>query len=58
VLHFTEGLSYPEMAQLTGLGVSALKMRVARACQRLRTLLAPTHHPAAPAASLPETRRG
>jgi RNA polymerase sigma-70 factor, ECF subfamily len=58
VLHFTEGLSYPEMAQLTGLGVSALKMRVARACHRLRTLLAPTHQPAPSAVPLPETRRG
>ncbi len=39
VLHFTEGLSYPEMAAITGTGVSALKMRVHRACDRLRTLL-------------------
>ncbi len=39
VLHFTEGLSYPEMAVVTGAGVSALKMRVHRACERLRALL-------------------
>jgi RNA polymerase sigma-70 factor (ECF subfamily) len=40
VLHFTDGLSYPEMAAATGVGVSALKMRVHRACERLRALLA------------------
>jgi len=57
VLHFTEGLSYPEMAELTGLGVSALKMRVARGCERLRALLLPGRlTPASP--SQPETRHG
>jgi RNA polymerase sigma-70 factor, ECF subfamily len=32
-------LSYAEMAELTGAGESALKMRVQRACARLRHLL-------------------
>jgi RNA polymerase sigma-70 factor (ECF subfamily) len=44
VLHFTEGLSYPEMSAVTGTGVSALKMRVHRACDRLRTLLSDVIH--------------
>lgn len=44
VLHFTEGLSYPEMAAVTGTGVSALKMRVHRACDKLRTLLTDVSH--------------
>jgi RNA polymerase sigma-70 factor (ECF subfamily) len=39
VLRFGEELSYEEMASVTGLGVSALKMRVKRACLRLRALL-------------------
>lgn len=39
VLRFAEDLSYEEMATVTGVGVSALKMRVQRACSRLRTLL-------------------
>lgn len=39
VLRFAEELSYEEMATVTGVGVSALKMRVQRACSRLRTLL-------------------
>jgi RNA polymerase sigma-70 factor (ECF subfamily) len=29
-------MSYDEMSVLTGVGVSALKMRVKRACDRLR----------------------
>jgi RNA polymerase sigma-70 factor (ECF subfamily) len=29
-------MSYEEMSALTGVGVSALKMRVKRACDRLR----------------------
>ena len=40
VLKFAEDLSYEEISKLTGVGVSALKMRVQRACTRLRTLLA------------------
>jgi RNA polymerase sigma-70 factor, ECF subfamily len=39
VLRFTEARSYDEMASITGVGVSALKMRVQRACARLRSLL-------------------
>ena len=40
VLRFAEELTYDEMAAVTGVGVSALKMRVQRACIRLRSLLA------------------
>jgi len=32
------------MAEVTGVGVSALKMRVKRACERLRELLEEVHH--------------
>ena len=39
LLKHVEELSYEEMASLTGVGVSALKMRVKRACDRLRDLL-------------------
>lgn len=39
LLKHVEGLSYEEMAVITGAGVSALKMRVQRACTRLRVLL-------------------
>jgi RNA polymerase sigma-70 factor, ECF subfamily len=39
VLKHVEEMSYDEMAELTGAGVSALKMRVKRACDRLRELL-------------------
>lgn len=42
VLRFAEELRYDEIAAITGVGVSALKMRVQRACSRLRALLA-TH---------------
>lgn len=41
LLKHVEALSYEEMATLTGTGVSALKMRVKRACERLRHLLDP-----------------
>lgn len=44
VLKYVEGLSYEEIAQLTGAGVSALKMRVKRACERLRELLEGAYH--------------
>jgi RNA polymerase sigma-70 factor, ECF subfamily len=40
LLKHVEDLSYDEMAAVTGLGVSALKMRVKRACDRLQELLA------------------
>jgi RNA polymerase sigma-70 factor (ECF subfamily) len=36
VLKYIEDLSYEEMSAATGVGVSALKMRVKRACDRLR----------------------
>jgi RNA polymerase sigma-70 factor (ECF subfamily) len=39
LLKYTEDFSYEEMAMITGTGVSALKMRVKRACARLRELL-------------------
>jgi RNA polymerase sigma-70 factor (ECF subfamily) len=41
VLKHVEELSYEEMSALTGANVSALKMRVKRACDRLRQLLDP-----------------
>jgi len=44
LLRFSAGLSYEEMAAATGAGVSALKMRVARACARLRALLGASIH--------------
>lgn len=43
LLKHVEDLSYEQMAQLTGVGVSALKMRVKRACDRLREMLDGTH---------------
>lgn len=39
LLKHVEGLTYEEMATITGAGVPALKMRVSRACERLRELL-------------------
>ena len=39
LLKHVEDLSYEEMQALTGLSESALKMRVKRACERLRELL-------------------
>jgi len=39
VLRDVEDLSYEEIASITGLPISALKMRVRRACERLRSLL-------------------
>ena len=44
VLRFSAELSYEEMAAATGAGVSALKMRVKRACARLRALLGESVH--------------
>jgi len=43
VLRLGEELTYDEMAAVTGAGVSALKMRVARALTRLRELLTEVH---------------
>ena len=42
VLRFADDLTFDEMATVTGVGVSALKMRVQRACARLRALLTET----------------
>jgi RNA polymerase sigma-70 factor (ECF subfamily) len=39
ILKHVEELSYEEMAAITGVGISALKMRVKRACERMRELL-------------------
>jgi RNA polymerase sigma-70 factor (ECF subfamily) len=39
VLKHVDDLSYDEISVITGVGVSALKMRVKRACDRLRDLL-------------------
>lgn len=39
LLKHVEDLGYEEISELTGVGVSALKMRVKRACERLRALL-------------------
>ncbi|MCC6243751.1 MAG: RNA polymerase sigma factor [Gemmatimonadaceae bacterium] len=39
LLKFAEGLEYTEMSAMTGLGESALKMRVKRGVDRLRALL-------------------
>ena len=39
LLKHVEGLSYVDMMEVTGVGESALKMRVKRACERLRELL-------------------
>jgi RNA polymerase sigma-70 factor (ECF subfamily) len=39
LLKHVEQLSYDEMAAATGIGVSALKMRVKRACDRMQWLL-------------------
>ena len=44
VMKFVEELSYEEMSEITGAGVSALKMRVKRACDRLRELLEGVYH--------------
>ena len=39
LLKHVEELEYDEMAEITGAGVSALKMRVKRACERMRAVL-------------------
>jgi RNA polymerase sigma-70 factor, ECF subfamily len=39
LLRYVEMMSYEEMSAATGAGVSALKMRVQRGCDRLRVLL-------------------
>jgi RNA polymerase sigma-70 factor (ECF subfamily) len=42
LLHHVEGFAYDEIAAITGVGVSALKMRVKRACDHLRERLQET----------------
>lgn len=44
LLKYVEELSYEEISEITGVGVSALKMRVKRACDGLRDLLEGVHH--------------
>jgi RNA polymerase sigma-70 factor (ECF subfamily) len=44
LLKHVEDLEYEEMAQLTGAGVSALKMRVKRAREQLQRILKETEH--------------
>ena len=39
LMRHVEGFDYEKMAAITGAGVSALKMRVKRACERLQRLL-------------------
>jgi RNA polymerase sigma-70 factor (ECF subfamily) len=43
LLKHVEDMSYEEMSEITGAGISALKMRVKRACERLRELLEEVH---------------
>ena len=40
LLKYAEGLEYTEMSKMTGVGESALKMRVKRGSERLRAILA------------------
>jgi RNA polymerase sigma-70 factor (ECF subfamily) len=44
VLKYVEELEYSEMAAVTGAGISALKMRVKRACDALRPMLETIYH--------------
>ena len=39
VLRYADELDYDEISSITGAGISALKMRVKRGCQRLRAIL-------------------
>ncbi|MGI8620163.1 MAG: RNA polymerase sigma factor [Gemmatimonadaceae bacterium] len=43
LMKYVEEMSYEEIAQVTGVGVSALKMRVKRTADRLRELLEEAH---------------
>jgi len=43
LMKHVEQLSYEEIAEITGDGISALKMRVKRACARLREILEEVH---------------
>jgi len=44
LLKYVEEMSYEEISGITGVGVSALKMRVKRACDGLRDLLEGVYH--------------
>lgn len=44
VLRYADDLTYDEMARITGIGTSALKMRVQRAFTRLRSILEEVPH--------------
>ena len=44
LLKHVEDLSYEEISETTGVGISALKMRVKRACDRMRVLLQEAYH--------------
>ena len=44
LLKHVEQLSYEEMTEITGVGISALKMRVQRACEKLQSLLEEDRH--------------
>lgn len=44
LLKHVEELSYEEISEMTGVGISALKMRVKRACDRMRVLLQEAYH--------------
>jgi RNA polymerase sigma-70 factor (ECF subfamily) len=44
LLKYGEGLEYREMSAMTGVGISALKMRVKRACEALRPRLEAEFH--------------
>lgn len=46
-MRYLVGLDYREMTAATGVGCSALKMRVQRGCARLRAAMPPLHHDAA-----------
>lgn len=43
LLKHVEDMGYEEMSAVTGVGVSALKMRVKRACERMRAMLHEVH---------------
>jgi DNA-directed RNA polymerase specialized sigma24 family protein len=44
LLKYGEGMEYREMSAITGVGISALKMRVKRACDFLRPRLEKLNH--------------
>ena len=44
LLKYVEGMDYHEMSSVLGAGVSALKMRVKRACDSLRPRLQEIYH--------------